>query len=257
VGVVNVAGFCMVSPLELTARADVTRMIDLDLMAYLDVIRAFFPLLRGNRGRVVNIGSVGGYAAVPGWTVYSGVKAAVENLTRAWAMETVQLGIRMTTVRPGIVASGAIGPKIQHAIDGRRRDEKAVGYDSLGDVLLPEEGANPAGKAAYQPLMERNAQNLELAKVGGTPAINVAKTVRDALVSSTAKMAVMVLTAALKDGALDATRLHSGGGRAVRADDQRFCPRPHLRVDGYQRNGLKFLGLKVVYYSNMQNLCNT
>jgi NAD(P)-dependent dehydrogenase (short-subunit alcohol dehydrogenase family) len=168
VGVVNVAGFCMISPLELTAREDIERM--------------FFPLLRANRGRVVNVGSVSGYAPVPGWGVYSGAKAGIENLTRAWALEVAPLGIRMTTVRPGIVASAAIGPKIQASIDGWRADEKAIGYDSLGNVLHVEPGANSADAMPYKTLLENNARNLELSMKGGTPAVNVAKTIRDALV---------------------------------------------------------------------------
>jgi NAD(P)-dependent dehydrogenase (short-subunit alcohol dehydrogenase family) len=187
VGVVNVAGFCMISPLELTAREDIERMFNLDLLAYVDVVRAFFPLLRANHGRVVNVGSVSGYAPVPGWGVYSGAKAGIENLTRAWALEVAPLGIRMTTVRPGIVASAAIGPKIQTSIDGWRADEKAIGYDSLGNVLHAEPGANWADAMPYKTLLENNARNLELSMKGGTPAVNVAKTIRDALVCATSE----------------------------------------------------------------------
>jgi NAD(P)-dependent dehydrogenase (short-subunit alcohol dehydrogenase family) len=73
-------------------------MIDMDWLAYVDVTRAFFPLLKRSKGRVVMIGSYGGYAgrrgrrawsswsdygfltAVPGWTTYNGVKAAIGSL---------------------------------------------------------------------------------------------------------------------------------------------------------------------------------
>jgi hypothetical protein len=118
----------VISSLELTAREDIERMFNLDLLAYIDVVRAFFPPLRANRGRVVNVGSVSVEAPVPGWGVYSGVKAGIENLT----------------------------PALGHRCE-------------CGDLL------------------EGNARNLELSMKGGTPAVNVAKTIRDVLVCATSE----------------------------------------------------------------------
>ena len=92
--------------------------------------------MKRDRGRVVNIGSFGGYAAVPGWTTYNGVMVYIENITRAWSLETAStLGIRMTTVRPGFVASLGLGPsKIARAIIGYCASVDAVGFDSFGNV---------------------------------------------------------------------------------------------------------------------------
>lgn len=203
VSVVNVAGFCMVSPMELTSREDILRMMNLDLMAYIDVTKAFFPLLKRFQGRVVNVGSFGGFAPVPGWTTYNAVKSGIENLTRAWSLETSRThGIRMATVRPGFVATAGIGPKIAQAIASYESSDTAIGFDSLGNALLPDAqpqsgdekadvqsaGEYPSASVGrpnawrdYEKMMRRNREMVELSMELGTPAVNVGKTVRDAL----------------------------------------------------------------------------
>ncbi|BFZ62121.1 hypothetical protein YB2330_003200 [Saitoella coloradoensis] len=179
--VVNVAGFCMISPMEHTSRVDIQRMIDLDLMAYVDVTRAFLPLLKKHQGRVVNIGSYGGYMPVPGWVTYNAVKAGVENMTRAWSYETTKLGVRMTTVRPGWVRTEGIGPKIMEAMKEYEKSDTAIGFDSLGNAMEPDHPSVAAEANAYNSMMEKWKTQVEMQTRLGTPAVNVAKTVRDAL----------------------------------------------------------------------------
>lgn len=93
VAVVNNAGFCMISPMELTSDEDVRRAFDLDFFAYIAVIRAFLPMIKQNKGRFINIGSFGGYANVPMWVTYCAIKAAIENMTRAWRFELMPFGV--------------------------------------------------------------------------------------------------------------------------------------------------------------------
>ncbi len=56
---------------------------------------------RQRSGRILNISSIGGYAAYPGWGVYGATKFAVEGLTEALDAELSPLGIRATVVEPG------------------------------------------------------------------------------------------------------------------------------------------------------------
>lgn len=102
VGVVNNAGFCMISPMELTSDEDVRRMFDLDFFAYISVIRAFLPMIKQNKGRFINIGSFGGYANVPMWVPYCAVKAAIENMTRCWRFELMHFGVGRLPGRPPV-----------------------------------------------------------------------------------------------------------------------------------------------------------
>lgn len=120
------------------------------------------------------------------------MKAYIENMTRAWSLETAStLGIRKTTVRPGFVASLGIGPdKIARAIQGYRASADAVGFDSFGNVMQPaprrEKDVSSVGHVAermdpYRQMMEWNARMIESAVEAAQPAHNVAKTVKDAL----------------------------------------------------------------------------
>jgi len=182
VALVNNAGFCMISPLELTSQYDIMRMINIDLVAYVNVTKAFLPLLKRHRGRVVNIGSYGGYTAVPGWTVYNGMKAAIDNLTRAWSFETTEpYGIRMSVVRPGFVATEGIGPKITKSMKDYSESETAIGFDSLGNVMEPDRSAASGDIAHYSRTMRKWKALVSVYTALGTSPENVAKTVRDAL----------------------------------------------------------------------------
>ncbi|KAL2173855.1 uncharacterized protein P884DRAFT_210727 [Thermothelomyces heterothallicus CBS 202.75] len=93
VGVVNNAGYCMISPMELTPESDVRRIFELDFWAYISVIRAFLPAVKRNKGRFVNVGSYGGYVNPPLWAPYCALKAAVEGMTRAWRLELLPFGV--------------------------------------------------------------------------------------------------------------------------------------------------------------------
>lgn len=160
-------------------------MFDLDLHAYIAVIRAFLPLLKRHPGqsRVINIGSYGGYTPVPGWVTYNAVKAAIDNMMRAWNYETMRpYGIKMATVRPGWVATAGIGPKIVGAIEKFDEDDTAVGFDSLGNVTKPEVGVDASLMKDYRGMMEKWKGLVRTNTALGTPPEHVAKTILDALV---------------------------------------------------------------------------
>ena len=57
----------------------------------------------GNGGIIINIASEAGMEGSKGQSVYSGTKAAVYTLTRAWAKELGKYNIRVVGVAPGIL----------------------------------------------------------------------------------------------------------------------------------------------------------
>ncbi len=65
------------------------------------VTRAALPALTASKGTVVNIGSAAGHKAMPSAGHYGATKAALESLTRAWALELAPLGIRVNLIAPG------------------------------------------------------------------------------------------------------------------------------------------------------------
>ncbi|HTK11733.1 MAG TPA: SDR family oxidoreductase [Ktedonobacteraceae bacterium] len=63
--------------------------------------KAVLPALTESRGSIVNISSISGQLAVVPETYYAASKAALEHLTRCWAVELAPLGIRVNAIAPG------------------------------------------------------------------------------------------------------------------------------------------------------------
>jgi NAD(P)-dependent dehydrogenase (short-subunit alcohol dehydrogenase family) len=99
---VNNAGYGILGAVEEASDGDVRRNYETNVFGLLNVTRAVLPHLRRQRsGHVINITSVGGLSASPGWGLYGSTKFAVEGITEALAKELAPLGIFATAVEPG------------------------------------------------------------------------------------------------------------------------------------------------------------
>lgn len=100
---VNNAGYGMVGAIEEATDAEVRKQYDTNVFGLLNVTRAVLPYLRQQKsGRIVNLSSLFGYDAVPGWGLYGSTKFAVEGLSKGLAIELAPLGIHVTVVAPGL-----------------------------------------------------------------------------------------------------------------------------------------------------------
>ena len=98
----NNAGFGLLGAVEEATAPEIERVYATNVFGLLAVTRAVLPHMRRQRsGPVLNISSIGGYAASAGWGVYCSTKFAVEGITEALALELKPLGVHATVIEPG------------------------------------------------------------------------------------------------------------------------------------------------------------
>jgi short-subunit dehydrogenase len=139
---VNNAGIIVVGPLESMTEEDYTRAMGTHFWGPLRFMRAALPHLARTRGRIVNICSVGGKIAVPHLATYSASKFALAGLSDAFRAEVASLGVKVTTVFPGLMRTGS---HIRAQFKGRQSREYA--WFALGSATpLSSMSATRAGR---------------------------------------------------------------------------------------------------------------
>ena len=116
-GLVNNAGIVRPCPVEVQPIAEFRRHLDVNLIGPVRTIQAFLPLIRRGKGRIVNVGSIGGRLALPMHGAYSASKFGIEALTDSLRLELRQWGIPVALVDPGAVTTAIFGKELG-AIDG-------------------------------------------------------------------------------------------------------------------------------------------
>ncbi|MFW2830356.1 SDR family NAD(P)-dependent oxidoreductase [Sphingomonas sp. ID0503] len=102
-GLVNSAGITIRSAfvdLELDAWR---KVIDTNLTGTMLMTQHFVRQLAGQRGGIVNIGSVMGQFAAPNLSPYAASKGGIGMFTRAVATELAEQGVRVNAVNPGYI----------------------------------------------------------------------------------------------------------------------------------------------------------
>ena len=108
--VANNAGYGLFGAVEETTDAQARAIFDTHVFGVLNVLRAVLPVLRAQRsGRIMQGSSTYGQMAHPGVGLLAASKYAVEGLSDALAAEVAPLGITVTLVEPGYVATPLLG----------------------------------------------------------------------------------------------------------------------------------------------------
>jgi len=106
---------------------DVEAMIDVNLKGTLYTARFTLPHLIESKGDFVSLASVAGLRAFPGEAVYNASKFGMLGFTRALDHELRELGVRVTNIAPGGVAT-------DFAMGSGRTPESVEGMMSAEDV---------------------------------------------------------------------------------------------------------------------------
>jgi NADP-dependent 3-hydroxy acid dehydrogenase YdfG len=111
---------------------DVEAMIDINLKGTLYTARFTLPHLIESKGDFVSLASVAGLRAFPGEAVYNASKFGMLGFTRALDHELRELGVRVTNVAPGGIAT-------DFAMGSGRTSESVEGMmsaEEVADVVL-------------------------------------------------------------------------------------------------------------------------
>lgn len=138
---VNNAGATAIMPLAEATAERITELFDLNVTAASLLARACLPYLRQTQGSIVNISSTFGRRPLPGASHYGATKAAVEQLTRSWALELAPDRVRVNGVAPGPTESEALAAAGLTAEQLTQLKEQEAGTIPLGRRGQPEEVA--------------------------------------------------------------------------------------------------------------------
>jgi NAD(P)-dependent dehydrogenase (short-subunit alcohol dehydrogenase family) len=161
-GLVNNAGVAISGPIEFISPDELTHQLDVNVVGQVRVTQAFMKLLRRDRGRVVNISSIGGRIALPLVGPYAASKFALEAVSDSLRREVRSQGIEVVLVEPGAIKTPIWG-KGNAAADAMLADAPPEAEQLYGDMiqalraetvkieeergLAPEEVAKVVGEA--------------------------------------------------------------------------------------------------------------
>jgi NAD(P)-dependent dehydrogenase (short-subunit alcohol dehydrogenase family) len=102
--VVSNAGYGVIGAAEELTDAQVEGLIATNLVASIQLARAVVPHLRDQGGgRILQVSSMGGQMAFPGFSLYHASKWGIEGFFEAFTHEVEPFGIRTTLVEPGMI----------------------------------------------------------------------------------------------------------------------------------------------------------
>ena len=165
-GLVNNAGIGVVGPLEIVSLDELRRQFEVNVIGLIAVTQALLPLLRKARGRVVNMSSIAGRAAMPYMGPYAASKHALEALSDALRIELQHTGVRVSVIQPGAIAT-PIWHKTRKEVNGWEstwsEESKALYLDGLNRVkhiaTMSEENAAPPSLVAEAVIHALTAPN--------------------------------------------------------------------------------------------------
>jgi 3-oxoacyl-[acyl-carrier protein] reductase len=133
---VNNAGVYEFAPLEAITAEHFHKQFDLDVLGLLLTTQEAVKHFGQDGGSIINLSSVAAALAPPNACVYSGVKAAVNAITRSLAQELGPRKIRVNAVGPGVIETEGLHTT---GIAGSDFEKQAVAHTPLGRIGQPQD----------------------------------------------------------------------------------------------------------------------
>ena len=100
---INNAGTGQGGPLEITPVSEIQKVMEINVVGLLAVTKAFLPMLRRSKGRIVNMGSSTSIVAFPGASVYAASKFAVRAIS-----DSLRVELKMFDISVILIVSGHV-----------------------------------------------------------------------------------------------------------------------------------------------------
>ncbi len=137
---VNNAGVMLLGAIENAPTEEWRRMIDANVYGVLYCTHAALPLMRAQgSGHIVNVSSVAGRVARAGSGVYNLTKFGVGAFSEALRQEAVPLGVRVTLVEPGAVATELVThnrPEVIQQIAKNFQDVTPLAAEDIANAVV-------------------------------------------------------------------------------------------------------------------------
>jgi NADP-dependent 3-hydroxy acid dehydrogenase YdfG len=137
---VNNAGVMLLGPIENAPTEEWRRMIHANLFGVLYCTHAALPLMREQgSGHIVNVSSVAGRIARAGSGVYNLTKWGVGAFSESLRQEGVPIGVRVTIIEPGAVATELPGhnrPEVLEQIAKGFADVTPLAAEDIAAAIL-------------------------------------------------------------------------------------------------------------------------
>jgi hypothetical protein len=98
---INNAGYGRAIKFHLQESEEIHKMFEVNMVAYAHLARLILPnMLKNNKGRIINIGSVVAFTPLPYFTIYNSTKAAIYSFNRSLRYELRDSNVSSTVVLP-------------------------------------------------------------------------------------------------------------------------------------------------------------
>ena len=135
--IVNNAGILASTEIEMGGMHPFTSQIEVNTIGVIRVTKAFLPLLRPSKGRVVNVASLAGRFAIPGMVGYCVSKCAVISFSDGLRREMKKWDIDVITIEPHLFNTNLVNNENNHRILNQAWDQTPADVkDAYGDVYF-------------------------------------------------------------------------------------------------------------------------
>ena len=149
---VNNAGIGVNAPVEVFAIDEWRRLFEVNFFGHIAVTQTLLPALIRNKGRVVNISSVGGKIAMATYGPYAGTKFALEAVSDALRREVEPLGVKVIVVEPAVTTEmlGRVAVTGERVISGMTTEQRGRYATLMHSIISQAEAAIPKGVPAEE-----------------------------------------------------------------------------------------------------------